>query len=57
MGHNVVTWRDLVLADLDELVAAIGRTLDAVQAITDQFEPDRARSCRVAVSMTRVGVH
>jgi hypothetical protein len=50
------TVRDLLLADLDELVEAIGRSLDAVQEITDQLEPDRVRSCRVAVGMTRVGL-
>ena len=48
------TVRDLLLADLDELVAAIGRSLDAVQEIADQLEPDRVRSCRVALGMTRV---
>jgi hypothetical protein len=45
-----------LLADLDELVAAIGRSLDAVRDITDQLEPDRAHACLIAVGLTRVAL-
>jgi hypothetical protein len=48
--------RDLLLQDVDELAEAIGRTLEAIETVTDQLEPDRAASCRVAIGMTRVGV-
>jgi hypothetical protein len=48
--------RDLLLADLDELLAAIGRALDHIAEVTDQLEPDRAQSCKSALAMTRVGV-
>jgi hypothetical protein len=50
------TVRELLLADLDELVPAIQRSLDAVQAITDQLELDRAPACRIAVSVTRAAI-
>ena len=46
--------RDLLLADLDELIEGIHRALDAVGAITDQLEPDRAAACRPAIG-TGVG--
>jgi hypothetical protein len=48
------TVRDLLLADLDELVAGVGRALDAIEQVTDQLHPERARSCRIALSINRV---
>jgi hypothetical protein len=37
------TVRGLLVQDVDELAEAIGRTLDAIQDVTDQLEPDRPR--------------
>jgi hypothetical protein len=48
--------RALLLADLDELLAAVTRALDGIQAVTDQLEPDRAKACKAALSVTRVGL-
>jgi hypothetical protein len=50
------TVRALLLADLDELLAAVTRALDHIQEVTDQLEPDRARSCRSAIAVTRAGL-
>jgi hypothetical protein len=50
------TVRELLLADLDELLAAVTRALDKIQEITDQLEPERARSCKSAIAVTRVGL-
>ena len=46
----------LLLADLDELLAAVTRALDHIEDVTDQLEPERARSCKSAIAVTRVGV-
>jgi hypothetical protein len=48
--------RELLLADLDELLAAVTRALDHIQEVTDQLAPDRARACRSAIAITRVGL-
>jgi hypothetical protein len=48
--------RALLLADLDELLAATTRALDHIQEITDQLEPDRARACKSALAVARVGI-
>jgi hypothetical protein len=40
------TVRDMLLARVDELVASIASLLDEVRAVTEQLEPERARSCR-----------
>jgi hypothetical protein len=48
--------RALLLADLDELLAAVTRALDHIQEVTDQLEPERARACKSAVAVTRVGL-
>jgi hypothetical protein len=50
------TVRELLLADLDEVLAAVTRALDHIQEVTDQLEPERARSCKSAIAVTRVGV-
>jgi hypothetical protein len=44
----------MLVAKIDELVAMTGRDLDEIRAATDQLEPDRAQSCRVAVALCRV---
>ena len=54
MGEPTV--RALLLADLDELLAAVTRALDHIEEVTDQLEPERARSCKSAIAVTRVGV-
>jgi hypothetical protein len=46
--------RDLLLAKVDELVATMTSMLDEVRAVTEQLEPERARSCRNAITMASV---
>jgi hypothetical protein len=41
--------RDLLLADLDELIEGIHRAPDAAGAITDPLDPDPAAACRLAI--------
>jgi hypothetical protein len=48
--------RELLLRDVDELTEAIGRSLEAVRAVTDQLEPDRARSCRNAINIAAIQI-
>lgn len=48
--------RELLLADLDELLAAVSRALDHLQEVTEQLEPERARACKSAIAITRVGL-
>jgi hypothetical protein len=48
--------RDLLLARVDELTAAITSHLAEVREVTEQLEPDRALSCKTAISVTRVGL-
>jgi hypothetical protein len=50
------TVRELLLADLDELLAAVTRALDKIGEVTDQLEPERARACRSAIAVTRAGL-
>jgi hypothetical protein len=50
------TVRELLLADLDELLAAVTRALDHIREVTDQLHPERARACRSAIAVTRAGV-
>jgi hypothetical protein len=45
-----------LLADLDELLAAVTRALDKIGEVTDQLIPERARACRSAIAVTRVGL-
>jgi hypothetical protein len=45
-----------LLAKLDELVARAANVLDEVRAVTEQLEPERARSCRNAITMCSVMV-
>ena len=48
--------RDLLLAKVDELTAAMTSHLAEVREVTEQLEPERARSCRNAVTMASVMV-
>jgi hypothetical protein len=45
-----------LLAKLDELVARAANLLDEVRGVTEQLEPERARSCRNAITMASVMV-
>jgi hypothetical protein len=46
----------MLLAKVDKLVANMTSELDEVRTVTEQLEPDRARSCRIAVSVTRAAI-
>jgi hypothetical protein len=48
--------RDLLLAKVDELTAAMTAHLAEVREATEQLEPERARSCRNAITMAPVMV-
>ena len=48
--------RDLLLAKVDELTAAMTTHLAEVREVTEQLEPERARSCRNAITMASVMV-
>jgi hypothetical protein len=50
------TVRAMLLAKVDELVANMTSELDEVRTVTEQLEPERARSCRIAIILTRTGV-
>jgi hypothetical protein len=50
------TVRAVLLARVDELVASMARLLDEVREVTEQLEPERARSCRTAIILARTGV-
>jgi hypothetical protein len=50
------TVRAMLLAKVDKLVANMTSELDEVRTVTEQLEPDRARSCRIAVSVTRAAI-
>ena len=56
-GENVdPTVRDLLVTKVDELVANMTSELDEVRAVTEQLAPERARSCRNAITMASVMV-
>ena len=48
------TVREMLLAKIDELVANMTNELDEVRTVTEQLEPERARSCRNAITMASV---
>ena len=50
------TVRALLLERVDELTASMTSDLDEVRAVTEQLEPERARSCRNAITMASVMV-
>ena len=45
-----------LLARVDELTASMTCQLDEVRTVTEQLEPERARSCRNAITMAAVMV-
>jgi hypothetical protein len=46
--------RDLLLARVDDITGRMAELLDQVRAVTEQLEPERARSCRNAETMCSV---
>jgi uncharacterized small protein (DUF1192 family) len=46
--------RDLLLGKVDEITARMAELLDEVERVTEQLAPDRARSCRKAITMASV---
>jgi hypothetical protein len=48
--------RDLLLARVDELTARQVELLSEVKRVTEQLHPERARSCRNAITMASVMV-
>jgi hypothetical protein len=48
--------REMLLAKVDDLTASIAAQLDEVREVTEQLEPERARSCRNAITMAAVMV-
>jgi hypothetical protein len=50
------TVRALLLERVNELAANMTSELDEVRAVTEQLEPERARSCRNAITMASVMV-
>jgi hypothetical protein len=48
------TVREMLLAKIDEMVAMVTRDLGEIRGVTEQLEPDRARSCRNAIAMAEV---
>ena len=48
------TVRALLLAKVDELVANATAILAEIRTVTEQLEPERARSCRNALTMADV---
>ena len=50
------TVRQMLLAKIDDLVAKVAALLAEIRATTEQLEPERARSCRNALTMADVMV-
>ena len=48
--------REQLLARVDELTASMTGELDEVREVTEQLAPERARSCRNAITMASVMV-
>jgi hypothetical protein len=48
------TVRAMLLAKVDERVAKVATLLAEIRTVTEQLEPERARSCRNAISMASV---
>jgi hypothetical protein len=48
--------RDLLLARVDEITAKLTELIAEVREVTEQLEPERARSCRNAITMCSVMV-
>jgi hypothetical protein len=45
------TVREMLLARIDELANQMTRNLEDVRTVTEQLHPERARSCRNAITM------
>jgi hypothetical protein len=54
MGDRTV--REMLLARIDEHCQLLEIELERVAEVTEQLEPDRARSCRNAITMASVMV-
>jgi len=50
------TVRDLLLAEVDDLTGRMAELVAEVREATEQLEPERARSCRNAITMASVMV-
>jgi hypothetical protein len=48
------TVRAMLLAKVDDLTARMGELVAEVREVTEQLEPERARSCRNAITMCSV---
>jgi hypothetical protein len=48
--------RDLLLARVDEISARMTELMDEAREVTEQLDPERARSCRNAITMASVMV-
>jgi hypothetical protein len=48
--------RDLLLARVDEITGRMTELIAEVREVTEQLEPERARSCRNAITMASVMV-
>jgi CubicO group peptidase (beta-lactamase class C family) len=46
--------REQLLRRIDELVARMATLLEDIRAVTEQLHPERARSCRNAITMASV---
>jgi hypothetical protein len=48
--------RDLLIARVDQITARISELIAEVREVTEQLHPERARSCRNAITMASVMV-
>jgi len=48
--------RDLLLARVDEITTRLTELIAEVREVTEQLKPERARSCRNAITMASVMV-
>jgi hypothetical protein len=48
--------RDLLLARVDEITTKMSELVEEVREVTEQLAPERARSCRNAITMCGVMV-
>jgi hypothetical protein len=46
--------REQLLARVDDLTARMSELVDEVRTVTEQLHPERARSCRNAITMASV---
>lgn len=46
--------RDMLLARVDEITARMSELVAEVREVTEQLHPERARSCRNAITMCSV---